>query len=160
RWRVYMRSLAIAPRPFSISRRRSQLTPATSPRARCCRRWSPTEMAFDRMSTRGALANAVAMTVFVVAAGAAPLQDSAVNASAWAAAARSPLVKTARAAVEREANAIGDARLRQVTVDAIANAGTCIAHRRGLDAAARRAIVRQLIDGGLIAGQSVDQALA
>jgi hypothetical protein len=107
------------------------------------------------------IARVVAVMVSVlVAPGAWQAPAGAVNASAVAAARRSPLVQGALAAVAREAGAIADTHLRQIMVDAIGNADTCIAHRRGLDEAAKRVIVQRLIDEKLIAGQTAEQAVA
>jgi hypothetical protein len=63
---------------------------------------------------------------------------------------KSPLIKSAMVFLEREAGRIRDARLRQQTLDAIANPATCIAHRANLSEADKKEIVRRLIDTGLV----------
>ena len=72
------------------------------------------------------------------------------NPTAIAIAGKSPMVNSALAFLKGQAGKIGDAHARTVTLDAIANPDTCIAHRAGLDANAKAAIVRQLLQAGLL----------
>ena len=72
------------------------------------------------------------------------------NATAIAIASKSPMVKSAFALLQGQARKIRDAHAREATLDAIANPDTCIAHRAGLDAAAKLAVVHQLVDAGLL----------
>ena len=60
------------------------------------------------------------------------------------------MVNSAVAFLKAQAGKIGDAHARIATLDAIANRDTCIAHRAALDANAKAAIVRQLLDAGLL----------
>lgn len=77
-------------------------------------------------------------------------QPGAGHATAVEIASKSPMVNSAFAFLKAEAGKIGDAKARTATLDAIANRDTCIAHRAALDATAKAAIVRQLLDAGLL----------
>src|SRR5580658_4829558 len=72
------------------------------------------------------------------------------NGTAIAIASKSPMVKSAVALLQIQARMIRDPHAREATLDAIANPDTCIAHRAVLDAAAKAAIVHQLLDAGLL----------
>jgi hypothetical protein len=72
------------------------------------------------------------------------------NGTAIAIASKSPMVKSAVALLQIQARMIRDPDAREATLDAIANPDTCIAHRAGLDPAAKTAIIHQLIDAGLL----------
>jgi hypothetical protein len=72
------------------------------------------------------------------------------NPAAAALAAKSPIVSSARTFLLNQANKLQDANLRNETIDAITNSGTCIKHRANLDPAKRQAILQQLLSAGLV----------
>ena len=72
------------------------------------------------------------------------------NATAIAIAGKSPAVASAFAMLKSRVAKVRNVHAREATLDAIANPDTCVAHRAGLDAAAKSAIVRQLLDAGLL----------
>lgn len=84
-----------------------------------------------------------------LALGAEP-QVGAGNGAAEVLAAKSPLVTTARALIDRQIAQIGDPKLQAATADATQNAGTCVAHRANLDADAKAKILDTLKAEGLV----------
>src|SRR5262249_37304312 len=72
------------------------------------------------------------------------------NAHAIAIASKSPAVASAFAMLKSRAAKVRNVHAREATLDAIANPDTCVAHRAGLDAAAKSAIVHQLLEAGLL----------
>jgi hypothetical protein len=71
------------------------------------------------------------------------------NAAANALAAASPLVRSTQQFLLAQAKRIASPLLRRQTLDALGNPATCIAHRRGLDAAAKSARIAALVAAGL-----------
>jgi hypothetical protein len=97
---------------------------------------------------------------FLIAA--APLSRAADNSqpgegnqAAAAIAAKSPLVQSAYHLLLAELKQVKNPALRQATLDALSNPKTCIAHRVGMDAAKKQAVLDRLTAEGL-----VDQAEA
>ena len=72
------------------------------------------------------------------------------NATAVAIASKSPMVNSAFALLKTQVRRVHNFQAREATLDAIANPNTCIAHRAGLDADAKAAIVRSLVAAGLL----------
>ena len=60
------------------------------------------------------------------------------------------MVNSALVFLKQQAGKIGDAHARSITLDAIGNPDTCIAHRANLDANAKSTIVHQLLAAGLL----------
>jgi hypothetical protein len=82
--------------------------------------------------------------------GADQTQIGAGNATAIATAGKSQMVATAFAMLKSRAAKVHNPHAREATLDAISNPDTCVAHRAGLDAAAKDAIVKQLLDARLL----------
>jgi hypothetical protein len=61
----------------------------------------------------------------------------------------SPLVQSAKEFLLKNVKRIDDASVRAITLDAIANATTCVAHRAGLQESDKDAILQELIAAGL-----------
>ena len=72
------------------------------------------------------------------------------NALAEQIAAKSALVQSAKRTLVNNAQGIQNSFLRNETLDAIANPGTCVTHRVGVDDNTKNAIVQQLINQGLV----------
>lgn len=72
------------------------------------------------------------------------------NARAEEIARRSPIVQSAEKYLQSAAAAIQDSKLRTATLDLIGNSTACVAHRAGLDARRKDAIVRALVMEGLL----------
>lgn len=72
------------------------------------------------------------------------------NALAEQIAAGPQLVQSAKQTLLNNARGIQDLNLRTITLDAISNTGTCVAHRIGVDDAKKNAIVQSLINAGLV----------
>lgn len=72
------------------------------------------------------------------------------NQNAVALSSKSPLVQSAYQFLISQAEKIGDARLREETLDAITNPDTCIQHRAGLTDADKNRILQNLIAAGLV----------
>ena len=72
------------------------------------------------------------------------------NALAEQTAAKSALVQSAKQALLQRARAIQSPDVRNITLDAIGNPATCIAHRIGVDDTKKNAIVQSLVNAGLI----------
>jgi hypothetical protein len=70
------------------------------------------------------------------------------NREAGEMAAKSPVVQSAKTFLIEEATTISDSRLRAATLDAM-QPGTCVAHRAGLTADKKRAILDALVGAGL-----------
>lgn len=99
-------------------------------------------------------AAAIALVLLTAQTGSAHADDQtrlgAGDAAAIATAKASPLVRREQAAVAALAQGLADPRLRAATVDAVSNEATCIAHRAGLTAAGKAAVVAELERQGLI----------
>jgi len=63
---------------------------------------------------------------------------------------KSPMVQSAKEYLLKNIKNIGDAGVRAVTLDAISNPTTCVAHRAGVDDVQKDAILQQLIAAGLV----------
>src|SRR5260370_9492379 len=72
------------------------------------------------------------------------------NATAITLSSKSPMVKSAREFLLNNIKRIDDARGRAVTLDAIANPTTCVAHRASLKESDKNAILQALIAAGLV----------
>jgi len=72
------------------------------------------------------------------------------NATAIALSNKSPMVQSAKEFLLRNIKRIDDASVRAVTLDAIANPTTCVAHRAGLKESDKNAILQNLITAGLV----------
>ncbi len=77
-------------------------------------------------------------------------QIGAGNALAERTGAASPLVQSAKRLLIDNARRIEDAKLRDTTLDAFSNPGTCIAHRAGLTEAGKNTIIQELEQAGLL----------
>ncbi|MDQ2946181.1 MAG: hypothetical protein M3Y27_09620 [Acidobacteriota bacterium] len=72
------------------------------------------------------------------------------NSTAAGIADRSPLIKSARDLLEKQAGRVKDAKVRAATLDAISNPNTCVTHRAGLNESKQTAILKRLLDLGLL----------
>ncbi|HEY6943974.1 MAG TPA: hypothetical protein VI431_02455 [Candidatus Acidoferrum sp.] len=72
------------------------------------------------------------------------------NAAAVTLSSKSPMVQSAKEFLVGRINSIGNSSIRAITLDAIANPTTCVAHRAGLQDADKAAIVQRLIAVGLV----------
>jgi hypothetical protein len=63
---------------------------------------------------------------------------------------KSPMVQSARELLLKNIRRIDDARVRGITLDAIANPTTCVAHRAGLQESDKNTILQELIAAGLV----------
>ena len=72
------------------------------------------------------------------------------NATSAKTAQASPLVQSALAFLQQQANRLQDANLRTQTLDALFNPNTCVHHRENLTVAQKQAIVSQLEAAGLV----------
>jgi hypothetical protein len=72
------------------------------------------------------------------------------NATAIALNNKSPMVQSAREFLLKNIKRIDDASVRAITLDAIANPTTCVAHRAGLKESDKNAILQNLITAGLV----------
>jgi hypothetical protein len=86
----------------------------------------------------------------LIATSPASAQTFPANEKALAIAAPSPLVKTSKAYITARIGEIRDATIRDATADAIGNVATCVAHRAGLDDAAKAKILADLKAAGLV----------
>lgn len=73
------------------------------------------------------------------------------NAAAVSLSSKSPMVQSAKEFLVGRINSIGNSTIRVITLDAIANPATCVAHRAGLQDADKDAILQRLIAAGLVA---------
>src|SRR5260370_3100845 len=73
------------------------------------------------------------------------------NATAIALSSKSPMVQSAREFLLSNIKRIDDASVRAITLDAIANPSTCVAHRASLKASDKNAILQALIAAGVVA---------
>ena len=78
------------------------------------------------------------------------------NANSAATAAASELIGSALTLIRQETAKLNDTAVRRQTVDALFNAQTCIRHRANLTAAAKQAIVDQLVAEGLLGAHDGD----
>ncbi len=91
------------------------------------------------------------LVLLVLCAGGALAQTiGAGNARALAIAARSPVVKAARARLERAAASIRDPLLRRETQAILRDSGVCVVSRKGVDQARKRQLLQALKDEHLI----------
>ncbi len=72
------------------------------------------------------------------------------NATAITLSNKSPMVQSAREFLLNNIKRIDDARVRAITLDAIANPTTCVAHRASLKESDKNAILQALIAAGLV----------
>ena len=72
------------------------------------------------------------------------------NATAVALSNKSPMVQSAKELLLKNIKKIDDASVRAITLDAIANPTTCVAHRAGLKEIDKDAILQKLIAAGLV----------
>jgi hypothetical protein len=72
------------------------------------------------------------------------------NATAVALSNQSPMVQSAKELLLKNIKKIDDASVRAITLDAIANPTTCVAHRAGLKETDKDAILQKLIAAGLV----------
>src|SRR5260370_36698218 len=72
------------------------------------------------------------------------------NATAVSLSNKSPMVQSAREFLLKKIKRIDDASVRAITLDAIANPTTCVAHRAGLKDSQKDAILEQLMAAGLV----------
>src|SRR5260370_8282424 len=72
------------------------------------------------------------------------------NATAITLSNKSPMVQSAREFLLNNIKRIDDARVRAITLDAIANPTTCVAHRASLKDSDKNAILQALIAAGLL----------
>jgi hypothetical protein len=72
------------------------------------------------------------------------------NGAAVALSSKSPMVQSARGFLVGRINLIDNSTIRAITLDAIANPSTCVAHRAGLQDADKAAILQALIAAGLV----------
>jgi len=72
------------------------------------------------------------------------------NATAVALSNESPMVQSAKEFLLKNIKRIDDASIRTITLDAIANPTTCVAHRAGLKDSQKDAILQQLTAAGLV----------
>jgi hypothetical protein len=93
-------------------------------------------------------------TFFGLAQQPAPTVDQTVpgagNAAAIAMSSKSPMVQSAKEFLLGRINQIDNATIRAITLDAIANPATCVAHRVGLKDSDKDVILQQLITAGLV----------
>ena len=80
----------------------------------------------------------------------AQAQPGAGNANAIALSQKSPEVQSAYQFLISQAHKLKDKKLRTETLDAISNPQTCVAHRAGVDANKKNAILQQLTAAGLV----------
>ena len=80
----------------------------------------------------------------------AQIQPGAGNANAVALSQKSPEVQSAYQFLISQAHKLKDKNLRTQTLDAISNPQTCVAHRAGVDANKKNAILQQLTAAGLV----------
>ena len=64
----------------------------------------------------------------------------------------SPLVRSALRAIVRNVRQIRDWKLREVTLDAVSNPETCVAHRVGVSEKEKKAVLTKLREEGLLEG--------
>jgi hypothetical protein len=98
------------------------------------------------MSVKSILAGLIAL---IAMQSAAPAPGAGNNAAAEIAR-KSQLVKTAADFLVNQAKSLQNARLRQETLDAIANPSTCVRHRAGLTDPVKNRILQTLIREGLL----------
>jgi len=72
------------------------------------------------------------------------------NATAIALSNKSPMVQSAKEFLLKNIKRIDDASARAITLDAIANPTTCVAHRTGLQESDKNTILQELIAAGLV----------
>jgi hypothetical protein len=72
------------------------------------------------------------------------------NATAVALSNQSPMVQSAKEFLLKNIRRIDDAGVRAITLDAIANPTTCVAHRAGLQESDKNTILQELIAAGLV----------
>src|SRR5258708_1026960 len=72
------------------------------------------------------------------------------NATAISLSNKSPMVQSAREFLLKNIKRIDDASVRAITLDAIANPTTCVAHRAGLQESDKNTILQELIAPGLV----------
>jgi len=72
------------------------------------------------------------------------------NATAITLSNKSPMVQSAKQFLLNNINRIDDASVRAITLDAIANSTTCVAHRANLTQSDKNAILQALIAAGLV----------
>lgn len=85
-----------------------------------------------------------------LARGADQSAPGAGNAAAVALSSKSPMVQSAREFLVARINSIDNSTIRAITLDAINNPSTCVAHRAGLKDADKAAILQVLITAGLV----------
>ncbi|HSS97316.1 MAG TPA: hypothetical protein VLK33_09810 [Terriglobales bacterium] len=93
---------------------------------------------------------AVVMSFAVSFSSAQQIQPGAGNAAAVALAQKSPEVQSAYTFLLTQAGQLKNAKLRNQTLDALANPHTCITHRARVDANKKNDILQQLTTAGLI----------
>ncbi len=101
------------------------------------------------LKSRGLVA-AILWVSLAFSAVAQQTQPGAGNANAIALAERSPEVQSAFHFLIDQSRSLRDSSLRAKTLDAISNPQTCIAHRAGVDAAKKAALLDQLKAAGLV----------
>ena len=72
------------------------------------------------------------------------------NATAVALSSKSPMVQSAKEFLLERIKKIDNATTRAITLDAIANPSTCVAHRAGLTESQKDAILQELVAAGLV----------
>ncbi|HKW63663.1 MAG TPA: hypothetical protein VJN89_14025 [Candidatus Acidoferrum sp.] len=72
------------------------------------------------------------------------------NAAAVTLSSKSPMVQSAKEFLVGRINSIGNSGIRAITLDAVANPATCVAHRAGLQDADKSAILQALVAAGLV----------
>src|SRR5690242_17474223 len=72
------------------------------------------------------------------------------NAAAVSLSSKSPMVQSAKDFLVGRINSINNSTVRAITLDAIANPATCVAHRAGLRDADKAAIQQALLAAGLV----------
>src|SRR6266849_5917501 len=96
----------------------------------------------------------LSVTIGLAAVLPARAQDQTVpgagNATAIALSKKSPMVQSAREFLLKNIKKIDDGSVRAITLDAIANPTTCVAHRAGLKETDKDAILQELIAAGLV----------
>jgi hypothetical protein len=97
------------------------------------------------------IAATVSLLALIPASGyAQQTMPGAGNANAVALSQKSPEVQSAYQFLIGQAHKLKDKNLKNQTLDAISNPQTCVAHRAGVDATKKNAILQQLLNAGLV----------
>jgi hypothetical protein len=101
-------------------------------------------------SRRTILSIALGLFAFLPSAAQNQTVPGAGNQTAIDLSSKSPLVQSAYRFLINQAEKIEDSKLREETVDAIANPNTCVRHRAGVTDAMKNSILQSLITAGLV----------